>query len=271
MDTTFLKDSGDLSALLGVADVDDLNALVDYITDNGAGRVALAKEVRERFVACKSARNYPSADRGAIASEITLFGGNSIANMFRGGKGVSYTELAGDVGTHLKAVYAKGADAATIEEAILSKLYNDAINEMTPEQRLHFTSSWNGFDVSPTSAYGMSVVVAYVMASMLLGRGLPVAMGIIASRGPGLFLGPFGVAFSSIWSIAELTGAAYRVTVPCVVQIAYIRQKAMRRMQQCQCSKCAKINVADAKFCSECGNPMPQKAAPSTSLVASIL
>jgi len=268
LDTTFIDNSGDLTALLRVADVDDLDALVDYITDNGAGRMALAKDVCERFVACKRARSYPPADRGAIASEIMLFGGNSIANMFRG-KGVSYTELAGDVGTHLKAIYAKGADAATIEEAILSKLYNDAINKMTPEQRLHFISSWNGFDISPTSAYGMSVVVAYVMASMLLGRGLPMAMGIIASRGPGLFLGPFGVAFSSIWSIAELAGAAYRVTVPCVVQIAYIRQKAKRQAQQCQCSKCAKINVADAKFCSECGNPMPQKAAPSTALVAS--
>jgi hypothetical protein len=52
-DTAFLKDSGALAALLQVADVDDLDALVDYITDNGNGRVALATDVHQRFVTCK--------------------------------------------------------------------------------------------------------------------------------------------------------------------------------------------------------------------------
>jgi uncharacterized protein YaaW (UPF0174 family) len=279
LDTAFLKDSGDLAALLQVADVDDLDALVDYITDNGTGRVALAKDVRERFVTCKNARNYRAADRGAIASEITLFGGNSIANMLRGGKGVSYTELVGDVGTYLKATYAKGADAATIEEAIVSKLYQDTLSKMTPGQRQQFTLHMGPFadeNVSGDSAgfpgnraYVMSVAVANAMAATLIGRGLPLGMNVVASRGVGLFLGPFGMALSSVWTIAEFASAAYRVTVPCVSQIAHIRQKAMRRARECQCSKCTKINSAEAKFCSECGNPMPQKPAPSTALVAS--
>ncbi|MCX4177380.1 MULTISPECIES: ubiquinol-cytochrome C chaperone family protein [Paraburkholderia] len=279
MDTAFLKDSGDLAALLQAADVDDLDALVDYITDNGAGRVALAKDVRERFVACKSARHYRAADRGAIASEILLFGGNSIANMFRGGKGVSYTELVGDVGTHLRATYAKGADVATVEEAILSKLYYDAVSKMTPEERQQFTADMGTFGDARTAAdsagfpatraYVMSVAVANAMAATLIGRGLPLGMNVVASRSAGLFLGPFGMALSSIWTIAELASAAYRVTVPCVIQIAHIRQKAMRRALECQCSKCTKINASEAKFCSECGNPMPQKPAPSTALVAS--
>ncbi|QIN62591.1 hypothetical protein SBC1_26070 [Caballeronia sp. SBC1] len=279
MDTAFLKDSGDLAALLQAADVDDLDALVDYITDNGSGRVALAKEVRERFVTCKNARNYRESDRGAIASELLLFGGNTMANLFRGGKGVSYTELVGDVGTHLKATYAKGANAATIEEAILSKLYDDAVSKMTPEERQRYTADMDmfgdakaaahsaGFPVS--RAYVMSAAVANAMASTLIGRGLPLSASVIASRSAGLFLGPFGIALSSVWTIAELASAAYRVTVPCVIQIAHIRQKSIRRALECQCSKCTKINTPEAKFCSECGNPMPQRPAPSTSLVAS--
>jgi uncharacterized protein YaaW (UPF0174 family) len=277
LDTAFLKDPGDLAALLQVADADDLNVLVDYITDNGNGRVALAKDVRERFVTCKNAGNYRASDRGAIANEIMLFGGNSIANLFRGGKGVSYTEIASDVGNHLKATFAKGADARAIEEAIIGKLYLDAVGKMTSDESREFTASMASFATSRAagqaagamSAYAMSMAVASAMASMVIGRGLPLGMGIIASRGTGLLLGPFGVALSSIWTVAELASAAYRVTVPCVVQIANIRQKALQRALECRCSKCTRINTPEAKFCSECGNPIAQKAGPSTALTTS--
>ncbi|CAD6543298.1 ubiquinol-cytochrome C chaperone family protein [Paraburkholderia metrosideri] len=277
MDTAFLKDSGDLAALLQSADVDDLDALVDYITDNGNGRVALAKDVRERFVTCKNARNYRAADRGAIASEILLFGGNSIANLFRGGKGVSYNELASDVGSHLKVTFAKGADARTIEEAIIEKLYNDTVRVMSARDLREFTTSMGSFGASTAasgmaagmSMYAMSMVVASAMASTVIGRGLPLAMSVIASRGAAVLIGPFGVALSGIWTVAELASAAYRVTVPCVVQVAHIRQKALRIALECRCSKCTKINTQEAKFCSECGNPMPQKVAPSTALTTS--
>ncbi|OWJ63524.1 ubiquinol-cytochrome C chaperone family protein [Paraburkholderia caledonica] len=274
MDTAFLKDSGDLAALLQVADVDDLDALVDYITDNGSGRVALAKDVRERFVACKNARNYRAADRGAIASEILLFGGNSIANLFRGGKGVSYNELAGDVGVHLKVTFAKGADARTIEEAIVAKLYSDAVAKMSSDELREFMATMGAFRAATEmaagmSVYAMSMVVASAMASTVIGRGLPLAMSVIASRGAGVLLGPFGVALSGIWTVTELANAAYRVTVPCVVQIAHIRQKALQKALECRCSKCTKINTPEAKFCAECGNPMPQKTVPSTALATS--
>jgi Uncharacterized protein conserved in bacteria len=198
LDTAFLKNSGDLAALLQVADVDDLDALVDYITDNGNGRVALAKDVREHFVACKNARNYRAADRGAIASEILLFGGNSVANLFRGGEGVSYNELASDVGGHLKVTFAKGADARTIEEAIIAKLYNDAVGKMSSDELREFTATMGAFAATRAataaaagmSVYAMSMVVASAMASMVIGRGLPLAMSIIASRGAGALLGP---------------------------------------------------------------------------------
>jgi uncharacterized protein YaaW (UPF0174 family) len=274
LDTAFLKDSGDLAALLQVADVDDLDALVDYITDNGNGRVALSKDARERFVACKNARNYRAADRGAIASEILLFGGNSVANLFRGGKGVSYNELAGDVGVHLKVTFAKGADARTIEEAIVAKLYSDAVAKMSSDELREFMANMGAFRAATgmaagMSVYAMSMVVASAMASTVIGRGLPLAMSVIASRGAGVLLGPFGVALSGIWTVAELASAAYRVTVPCVVQIAHIRQKALQKALECRCSKCTKINTPDAKFCAECGNPMPQKTVPSTALATS--
>ncbi|WP_244142782.1 ubiquinol-cytochrome C chaperone family protein [Paraburkholderia phenoliruptrix] len=274
LDTAFLKDSGDLAALLQVADVDDLDALVDYITDNGNGRVALSKDARERFVACKNTRNYRAADRGAIASEILLFGGNSVANLFRGGKGVSYNELAGDVGVHLKVTFAKGADARTIEEAIVAKLYSDAVAKMSSDELREFMANMGAFRAATgmaagMSVYAMSMVVASAMASTVIGRGLPLAMSVIASRGAGVLLGPFGVALSGIWTVAELASAAYRVTVPCVVQIAHIRQKALQKALECRCSKCTKINTLEAKFCSECGNPMPQKTVPSTALATS--
>lgn len=272
MDTAFLKDSGDLEALLRVADVDDLDILVDYLTDNGAGRVSLSDSTRKRFEACKHAGLYPAVDRAEIASEILLFGGNSIVNIFRGGKGVSYTELVGDVASHLKVSYSKDADAMEIETAIVSKLYDETLNKMSTSERKRFICQDLIYPNLEPDMGDMpeplfkAQVVANGMASKMLGRGIK-----LGDWAPyALFLTPFGL-LASVWSAVELTGAAYCVTMPCVIQIAYMRQKALCGPLPCKCSKCSKINAPDAKFCSECGNAMPQRPVASTAVTASFL
>lgn len=67
LDTAIMKDSGDLEVPLRIAEVEDLDILVDYITDKGAGRISLPTSTRKHFEACKQAGLYPDVDRAAIA------------------------------------------------------------------------------------------------------------------------------------------------------------------------------------------------------------
>ncbi|PVX82416.1 hypothetical protein C7402_109270 [Paraburkholderia unamae] len=65
-------------------------------------------------------------------------------------------------------------------------------------------------------------------------------------------IGPVGWVISTLWTVAGLASPAYRVTLPCVVQIAYMRQKALTTV----CGKCSAANPNSARFCSECGNQL---------------
>jgi len=254
-----IGNSASLEILLRDADINDLDILVDYITDAGKGRVSLSSSTCKRLVACKEARLYPAVDRNEIAEEILLFGGNSVANMFRGGKGVPYLELVADVADHLKVPFAKGSGVEEIEQAIISSLYEGAVSKMSPETRTSFQSSLatnnrvsGDITSSPNWTYFKSATVAEGAAASILGFK-------VATMSPiALFLGPMGLMLSGIWSAADLAGAAYRVTVPCVIQIALMRQKALKGAYDYKCAKCSKINSRDAKFCSECGAPLKQ-------------
>jgi len=66
MSEEFIKNPGSLSLLLAQADVEDLDILVDYITDNGEGRITLNNDVCARLVKCKNRKAYADADRSLI-------------------------------------------------------------------------------------------------------------------------------------------------------------------------------------------------------------
>jgi hypothetical protein len=49
-----------------------------------------------------------------------------------------------------------------------------------------------------------------------------------------VFAGPVGWALDAIWGGMLAAGPAYRVTIPCVVQVAFIRQSMLRKQQEAQ-------------------------------------
>lgn len=255
--------------LLQQADVDDLDILVDYLTDKGEGRVMLDGDHCKTLVACKTARSYSSVHRELIFNEIRAFGGNTLVNVFRGG-GIAYPELVGDVADHVKVANSKTTPLVMSEIAILKKLFDDAMAKMTDEERASIMKEMGITDLSPLgpaataaaiaagklggfATYKMALFVANSIAKALLGKGLTIATNAGLTKALSVMLGPVGWVITGLWTVADLASPAYRVTVPCIVQIAYMRQKALAAGGPVECPKCRSMNKPGAKFCSDCG------------------
>lgn len=276
-----------LDLLLKDADAVDLNILVDYITDKGEGRITLEDEVCKRLVACQARSVYNDGDRQIIAHEICRFGGNTIANLVRDARGalifsaldrflptmaptVEYREVVSDVAMHLKVSVHKDSSVPTMEDGIMRKILADAYDKMSQEEKRALLDALNLTDMSllqPAAlaaaiaagrlagfaTYKLATIVAHAVAKALLGKGLTFAATGTLMRGISVLIGPVGWILTGIWTMADMASPAYRVTVPCVVQLAYIRQKALNKAFVKDCVTCGTPNTHDAKFCSACG------------------
>ena len=237
------RDDDDLIPLLQEADPEDLAILVDYITDSGKGRISLNNLKMSSLVAAKARQVFSEADRLLIADEIQLFGGHSLLNIFRGGEGVPYREIVRDVADHLKVAHENSDLVEEIENFILEKIAAKAWEKMSDDEKSEFAHSFGagvvGFGpaalaviiaairASGFGAYKFAAVVANAVARQLLGRGL--AFGAVAPvmQGMAILAGPLGWALGILWAAYDLASPSYRVTVPCVVQIAYMRKKRL--------------------------------------------
>ena len=277
MSRKFMDEPNNLLAVLQVADPEDLGVLVDYLTDQGQGRVSLKDDVCNYLVRCKNQKKYDDGALSAIAHEIGAFGGNTLINLFRGG-GVPYLEVVQDVASHLKVNFNKSTDVPAIEDGIMRKLLTDAFDKMGEEERRAVlaelnVSSLSGLGASATAAalggaklagfatYKIALIVANAVAKAILGTGLSLATNVAVTRAVGVMLGPVGWVITGLWTIADFASPAYRVTVPCVVQVAYIRQKALAKSSSTQCPQCQETNPSGAKFCSECGTALTKRKA----------
>lgn len=258
----------ELFSALENASQDDLEILLDIITDSGKGRVSLDDDVLKQLVSVKAAGNIQHKHLFMIAGEIQLFGGNSIVNLFRG-KGVDYREIVNDVADHLNANYSDKQDIALIESAILMKVVEKSLEQMSEEEKKKFFNEFGvnysvgagpaaiaalqmAIKASGFAVYKLTVIVAQATAKAILGRGLAFGATAGLTKSIAVFAGPVGWAITAIWSAFDLASPAYRVTVPCVIQLAYMRQKALLK----QCPQCQAPIAGDAKFCNECGHKL---------------
>ncbi|RZO10656.1 hypothetical protein EKG40_03555 [Pseudomonas moorei] len=257
-----------IEAILSVSDVDDISAVVNYLTDNGAGRLALDGDACKQLIASRDAGHYSSADHELIGREIRLFGGNSLLNLFRK-DGVAYEEIVKDVAKHLKVNF-NDDPISVIEQEILGKILSRAFDQMTEVERKAILEELGVASYStagPAAAvaaicaakaggfatYKIAAIVANAIAKAILGKGLSFAATGQLMRSISVAIGPIGWAITALWTAADLASPAYRVTVPCVVQLAYMRQKAIMVRTVKTCNHCQQPIVQTARFCSECG------------------
>lgn len=288
MNDDFIKNPGTLPQLLARSDIADLDILVDYITDSGKGRISLSNDVCARLVKCKERGEYSEFDRGLIYQEICAFGGNTLTNAYRDarnsivvgtlldkvlpdvGANVAYDEVVKDVASHLKVAFDKKDDLLVVEDGILRKILRDSFEKMSADERAAVLKELNVSDLSmlkPAASaaliaagrmggfatYKVSLIVANAVSKALLGRGLPFAVNATVARTIGALLGPIGWVVTGAWTLADMASPAYRVTVPCVIQIAYMRQKAIAEVHTKMCKSCGARNERASRFCTECG------------------
>ncbi len=231
-----------LLALLLAAEPDDVCLLVDYITDAGRGRISLAGTVKEFLHQAREDKAFDKDVLTLLVHELRMFGGNSITNLFRSG-GVTYKEIATDVLSHVGGKSTDSDDLGTIELKVLQRLLDKAWNKMSKEARAQFAEKFGESDAAnPFSfthflnrmGFGHAAtldVTSFVSASLganLLGAGAVLGAELLMGRLAGLALGPIGVALGAGLAGYSLASPAFRITLPCVVQIAYIRQKGMQ-------------------------------------------
>ena len=223
---------------------EDLEPLVKYLTKPIITGGLSTKE--------KYKRRYPNHREyvDEIAFELMLFGGNTIANLIRG-QGVPYKEIIQDVASKLKVRYTDDDSVEKVELKILSELFRRSFDGMSDVERDEvikaFEEAGTKIDFSdgvPIAtvivqiimkssrglAYQIATIVANAMAKNVLGKGLKLVGLNLAKRAfigrmIGIFTGPIGWTITAIWTAIDISGPAYRVTIPCVCHIAYLRQK----------------------------------------------
>lgn len=231
-----------LISVLKRADNEDLKTLCDIITfrKNGTPRIndSLTKtNAYKRYYPHKMTELIPS-----MVKELSLYGGNSVVNFFKG-KGADYSTIVRKVAKRLKVSFRNSQSDEVIEGYILQKLFDDISDRLSDEELRTMAKEFGikplrysrqaliaGLQLSIRrgGVYGLawSMNVANAIACQALGRGITIfATGSILSRGLSILAGPLGWALTAAWTAYDLSGPAYRVIVPAVIQIAYIRQK----------------------------------------------
>ena len=211
-----------LAPLLRKCSDDDLEPLVKFIK-----KAELTETLSESYGYCT---HYPKHSKYAdqIAHHIRLFGGNTIVNIPRG-EGPPYKEIVQDVANKLGVNYEYYDSVERVEMKIIKEIFDRSLKEMSDKKKEEVfkdfkkegEDNWD-FSAGSPLALLMAATVANGIAKMVLGR-------VIGGRVITILAGPIGWVITGIWTAISIAGPAYRVTIPCVCHVAYLRQKIQAR------------------------------------------
>lgn len=74
-------------------------------------------------------------------------------------------------------------------------------------------------------SYQLTLIIANAIMKALFGRGLTLVANSTLTRIMAILTGPIGWAITALWTMIDIAGPAYRVTIPAVIQVAYLRKK----------------------------------------------
>lgn len=222
----------------------DLDDLVYILTHDKDGSTRLTEELtlNENYKLY-----YPNHIKywQEISAEVQCFGANTFATMFRGGKGVLYKEILIEVSEKLKVNFNKNSSVEQIETNLLMKILTDAIEKMSPEEIKELALATGVTNINlPTKevmvgvfqavfraggfkSYQLTLIIVNAVLKALIGRGLSLAGNATLVRSMAILTGPIGWVITGLLTAIDIAGAAYRVTIPAVINIAALRQKQL--------------------------------------------
>jgi uncharacterized protein YaaW (UPF0174 family) len=215
----FIEDDEDLVPLLRQASNDELDPLVKYIIEKGGTSARLSRTQRYRLY---SANDDHSKYADDIAAEIQRFGANTVRTaVVPNSRGINYRKILGQMAKRCGVKARFWDETAAIEERVLLAVLSKSYEGMTEEQR--------------------QKLLATLKIQRLPGVGGPDVAGALQAafaadtrfvKGLALFAGPIGWALDPTWGGLMVAGPAHRVTLPCVVQVALIRQSMVHRQRR---------------------------------------
>lgn len=238
-DLEFLKYCSD-------SELDDLVTLLIYDKD---GSLRITEELTYKDV-YKKYKPQHSKYWQEIACEIQCFGANSVATLFRGGKGVLYKEVLCDVCNKLKVVYDVNDDAETIENRMLIQVIGQAFQKMTISERAEFVREFgisNTTDLTPQAltmamqvaikkggflSYKLTLIVVNQIVKAITGKGLKLATNATLTKAMSVFAGPIGLAITAGWTVLDIASPASRITIPAVFEVALLRKTLHLKNEQ---------------------------------------
>lgn len=222
---------------------ENLEDLVNILIYDSDGEPRFTEELRKVGLDPKS---NPKPDYHQywkeIAAEIQLFGGNSLMSLLKGGYGVEYKEILCDVCDRLDVNYNKFSSIERIEDSLQMKILQDALERMSPNEiktlgtelgldnisKLNsqtFTAIFQAiFTMGGFKSYQLTLKLVNLIWRAIAGKGLTFAANHTLTKTMSVLTGPIGLAITAIWTMVDIAGPAYRVTIPAVLQVAYLRK-----------------------------------------------
>lgn len=218
---------------------EDLRVLCDILTHDRLGNIRITEQLTSTD---EYNRNYPEDMLflvPQISNELLKYGSNTLATFWHN-EPDSYETVLRRVCKQMDVRTMEQDSVAKMEHNLLTTLCQDTLNKMS-ERELRLLANENGIPDKTltrqalTAALLMAIrtsrpiltriaarVIQYIVEIITI-RGVATAGIETATRAVGGALGPIGWIALGAWTVYDISSPAYRVCVPAVLQVAYMR------------------------------------------------
>lgn len=209
-----VKCDADILNLLKKTDNRHIDYLVDVLTDNGKGRIALSSSIKDLLLSEKAEQNYSEQGLRYLLNELQEYGGHSLVNIFRTGP-LSYSELLTDVHKKLNGLNSqKKLDQQKEREIVLSLFGNEwkSLEDHARWERCTEKKVVTGF-------FNIQDNLNFDENGMVIGLSAAASVAAFVA----LRMTPVSAILSTLAMVNHSVAEAYRITIPFIAHIAMLK------------------------------------------------